>query len=1023
MLVETSFCGPKPIEQTTSDASSVELTADMLENVILARRRDPSEVVLAECVDINLNATEATKTSTKNNNIIKDNPDKDKIDSTAAPSNPNPDSDTKTKPKAPHRKKVLDPEKLKEVRAIKARLNEINARKLAAAQAAQNESKKIVGVTASGTEYIRIKLKPDHLYPDQGLSPNEKMIDESDFKVVGKKKDKSGTDTIHNISSVSSSLPHQSTHHESNRSPSPASISVSRKSSFCSFFKSKDSNINTDQSTKKRSTSATSSTSKGKLDKSPLPSPSKSSNNRSLVFSIFHKYHSSTKSETKSHITHMSYSSQIESTPGESKELLQESTPTSGGKPRLRYYEGGNVVHIPLHTPPEEKELYGSSKTRSKYEAREEQVKQQEKENTASNVPQPPPPPPMRSLVSELEQKLSSKKLKQPPEVQMRPRLAPTAQLEKLQSADEIDDVPAKSTTPVGSNSNNEDGDRDPGASSSLWSVEVQRHDSNDSGVTVISSQNFNSNEDTARNSENSLKNGTIERSTVANVSSSHPISAKGRHKRHLLFSTKIGSGSEEQIFSTQLSLSKTESQSSQLSEQASALGSPKSDEQQQQNQHQHVKPLPPQEITVVKRDQSTETVGRSRSRDSKKSHESGGSASDTKSKRDSIELSKKRDSMEAIKKRDSMEPIKKRDSMEPIKKRSSDESLKKKRDSSEIKGDSQSPHSLTSPVQSLPPHPQPQHTHHGIHRHHSHRLPEPANKMEISSESERESDIDSAAIKRISRSMEDHESTGLVLQESFDDELPYVPTTLPEERSTGLRIVPVKERTQIDLKTIPVERPRSTTPINPASLDNYCERKMSESNESSLIRGEKLRISLPRKKSDTPKEKSQTHQKVLTKRTSNLSNKSWTEFAEQNIQGTTNQTKPSVPEKATKPKHPPFPPDAEEDFPPPALPPRKSLSKSQWIDFENIPEKRQPPKKITTLPSKDGEKNHSGKSSQRVHYNYVAPEECQCECHCERDPDSNKQSPAEHAPGKTPPSEDSQPLLDEAAERKSVMR
>jgi hypothetical protein len=52
------------------------------------------------------------------------------------------------------------------------------------------------------------------------------------------------------------------------------------------------------------------------------------------------------------------------------------------------------------------------------------------------------------------------------------------------------------------------------------------------------------------------------------------------RHKKHILFCTKIGSGSEEQIFSTQLSLSKTESQSSQLSEQAgSVFESPKNEE------------------------------------------------------------------------------------------------------------------------------------------------------------------------------------------------------------------------------------------------------------------------------------------------------------------------------------------------------------------------------------------------------------------------------------------------------------
>lgn len=38
-----------------------------------------------------------------------------------------------------------------------------------------------------------------------------------------------------------------------------------------------------------------------------------------------------------------------------------------------------------------------------------------------------------------------------------------------------------------------------------------------------------------------------------------------------------------------------------------------------------------------------------------------------------------------------------------------------------------------------------------------------------------------------------DHERKGLVMQDSFDDELPYVPTTLPQERSMVVPIVPVR--------------------------------------------------------------------------------------------------------------------------------------------------------------------------------------------------------------------------------------
>lgn len=52
-----------------------------------------------------------------------------------------------------------------------------------------------------------------------------------------------------------------------------------------------------------------------------------------------------------------------------------------------------------------------------------------------------------------------------------------------------------------------------------------------------------------------------------------------------------------------------------------------------------------------------------------------------------------------------------------------------------------------------------------------------------------------------------EEESTGLVAQESFDDELPYVPTTLPEERSVQVSLVPVKERSMMEVRTCPVER------------------------------------------------------------------------------------------------------------------------------------------------------------------------------------------------------------------------
>ncbi|KAL0829485.1 hypothetical protein ABMA28_004247 [Loxostege sticticalis] len=56
-----------------------------------------------------------------------------------------------------------------------------------------------------------------------------------------------------------------------------------------------------------------------------------------------------------------------------------------------------------------------------------------------------------------------------------------------------------------------------------------------------------------------------------------------------------------------------------------------------------------------------------------------------------------------------------------------------------------------------------------------------------------------------------DVERRGLVVQESFEDELPYVPTTLPQERSLALPMVPVRERGGV--RVAPVERPRAAAP------------------------------------------------------------------------------------------------------------------------------------------------------------------------------------------------------------------
>lgn len=80
---------------------------------------------------------------------------------------------------------------------------------------------------------------------------------------------------------------------------------------------------------------------------------------------------------------------------------------------------------------------------------------------------------------------------------------------------------------------------------------------------------------------------------------------------------------------------------------------------------------------------------------------------------------------------------------------------------------------------------------------------------------------------------------------------------------------------------------------------------------------------------------------------------KPWTHFAEQGLQS------PRELRRGTSPS------------PPPPLPPRSTptTAPGQWVCFDEVPERRRTPKRITTLPP------------QPV-YSYVNPDECSCECH-----------------------------------------
>lgn len=90
-------------------------------------------------------------------------------------------------------------------------------------------------------------------------------------------------------------------------------------------------------------------------------------------------------------------------------------------------------------------------------------------------------------------------------------------------------------------------------------------------------------------------------------------------------------------------------------------------------------------------------------------------------------------------------------------------------------------------------------------------------------------------------------EKRGLVVQQSFEEELPYVPTTLPQERSVALPMVPVRERGGVLVTG--VSRPRAAPPPVPAPAPPPAPAPRVP-RPAPLAPQDKLRIRLPRRPS-----------------------------------------------------------------------------------------------------------------------------------------------------------------------------
>ncbi|XP_031635895.1 uncharacterized protein LOC116348860 isoform X2 [Contarinia nasturtii] len=981
-MLETSFCGPKPLNSGIAIATANDtLTTDELEQIILARKHDVTKAVLAEGINIDLSTPKKIKTEPKkeSNGSFKDVPEK-----------------------------------------IVKRTQIVTDKSKVGAARANNQPKKggvlkknnctIVGVTPSGTQYIRIKLKPDDLYDDQGISSNERVVEETEVskpdslslkKSTTKKTAPHFTQLVQNdgatakqtdqhLTPTASPKPSRNVlKNAGSRSPSPATaaISISRKSSFCSLFKAKEAASPDSPSGQRkksaisilldsprdrsRSKSRESDKSSGGLSANSTPSKQRS------VLAIFKPRKNSSKSSSPidpemNEIMSGKQEHQSRKQTHKQEEFQQRPGSTT---PRLRYYEQPRDphegIHIPLRTPPDEKEnVTFASSIASTSQSIPVSI---HATSSGADVIEVAPIKPKTPISERKQPKQSITKsvvsTSTTPTATAQPK---TKKNYRIELPDGSIRIPLRSP----SDERNEADDFD--NNSQLWSTAVQRNSSQESQDTVISSKaaslvsggEIQANKSSVistvvaaqtppittaveKISETPAKQISQDETTIVSVENVNGgIRAMSKERKRILFSTKIGSGSEEQIFATQLSLSKTESLSSQLSEQVPNLESPSAEKSDSILRDDQKPESIPEQI---------EPVVRMRSKEDNKDRDT-----DTEVhavKQEMINVNRHSMYIENIE-----EIMENQRRIESERKNSiAKEQLKQQKSSDSF---TEQPRQSVKPIK-----------------------PERASKMSSprsrdstedrrtaggSSGSEQDSEIDLKHRCPRQVGAVEEESTGLVSQESYDDDLPFVATTLPSEVTIGVSIMPIRERALMDVRTCPVERPRSTTPLNISCLQEYCG-AAALTDDLEYTRGEKLRISLPRKDC---KESSIASRSKSPRRVSNSSGKSWFEFAEQGIGGTATVSSPSNS-------------NANKDIAPNDSTTVRKTPKSttEWIDFENIPEKRKPAKRITTLPHKE----HGGETSHHVQYNYVNPDECQCECHGnERDGGGSNKSDSE---------------------------
>ncbi|CAH2041245.1 unnamed protein product, partial [Iphiclides podalirius] len=823
MLLETSFCGPKPIETDPEICAAVveerlleiaKLTADPLPVLISPPSLALTSVAVTATVSVPITSpTTLTNLSTATE-VPAQEPVPEAVDArdhrevrtevtveSARPTNVprlvSPAASTVTPCAAPSPQPscssqpiqtIMDEEKRQKETRNRARAEERRARSRERREPSQPE---VYKSSNRSKDIIRIKLKPDHEYEDDDDDESEKTL------VGGEPARKPITLELNERATATSPAPQRRL--RDSRTPSPIGAPVSRKSSFCSLFKSRETIASPDSPCdvlrRKKSLNEGRSRSKSR-DRSTTPTSA--SKIRGSVLSLF-------KTPRKSGTSPSPSSRDGSPIVQQQRQFPQQHIEKQARTEKLKYYEDSKdgIIHIPLRTPPDEVTSPGASKPESC-----------EQPSIAVSV----------STVRESVRPASAPQQRPPPE---RPvSVASTSAVQKPTKRTVLPDgsiiIPLHSPTEKVVDCYNLPPTPEPSRCSSA----VER---------AATPPKDKSGEEKSDTKLDEVRTGSTEPPSGSSPSAAARILEEEHRKRkeRIIFTTHVGS--REQVFSTQFSITKTPSVTSEISESIPSFV--EGDETRSGLRDTH--------ITSMESPLSYERPAAPEP-----------------------------------------EPV---DDM-----RSNAVSPLEARDSSGSEASSEA----------APP-----------------------------------------------RGGSEVERRGLVVQESFEEELPYVPTTLPLERSLALPMVPVRERSGI--RVAGVQRPRAprsarsprAVPADPTPPPPPPRAPPSALGVASPTEraqpSDKLRIRLPRR---------------------------------------TRTTSVSAP---PRPERPRTRSGGDE-----ILAMSETRKKAEWIDFEEVPERRKQPKRIQTLPAAEvaAEVGAAEGGEGEGGVLYVEPEHCRCECHARRD-------------------------------------